>query len=211
MKMKRVTILLILFGLFNTKVSFGQSQEAQQLLLDVEKLAQFKQILKDLKQGYEIVSFGYNTIKDLSQGNFNIHKTFLDGLLAVSPEVRKYKKVSDIINMQLQIVKEYKSAFKRFKDNGQFTVEEIDYLNKTYNDLFKKSLNDLDELSTVLTAGKLRMSDDERLHFIDNVFENMQDKLVFLRHFNSSAAILAIQREKEQSDVDVIRKVYDVK
>src|SRR6185312_16254307 len=163
MKMKRVTILLILFGLFNTKVSFGQSQEAQQLLLDVEKLTQFKQILKDLKQGYEIVSSGYNTIKNLSQGNFDIHKTFLDGLLEVSPEVRKYKKVSDIIHMQLQIVKEYKSAFKRFKNNGQFTLKEIDYLKKIYNDLFVKSLNDLDELSTVLTAEKLRMSDDERL------------------------------------------------
>jgi len=211
MKMKLMTILIIIFFLFNTKVSFGQSQEAQQLLLDVEKLTQFKQILKDLKQGYEIVSSGYNTIKNLSQGNFDIHKTFLDGLLEVSPEVRKYKKVSDIIHMQLQIVKEYKSAFKRFKNNGQFTLKEIDYLKKIYNDLFVKSLNDLDELLTVLTAEKLRMSDDERLHFIDNVFGNIQDKLVFLRHFNSSAAMLAIQREKEQSDVNVLRKIYDVK
>ena len=209
--MKKIFLLLILFNLSLSKISFGQSEDVKQLLLDVEKLAQFKQILKELKQGYEIVSTGYNSIKNISQGNFDMHKAFLDGLLQVSPEVRKYKKVSDIINMQLQIVKEFKSAFKRFKNNGEFTVEEIDFLKKTYNNLLNKSLNDLDELATVLTAGKLRMSDDERLHFIDIVFGNMQDKLIFLRHFNNSASILAIKRETEQRDVDELRKVYDVK
>ena len=209
--MKTIVLFLILINLSFSKISFGQSEDVKQLLLDVEKLAQFKQILKDLKQGYEIVSTGYNTIKNISQGNFDMHKAFLDGLLQVSPEVRKYKRVSDIINMQLQIVKEFKSALKRFKNNGEFTVEEIDFLNKTYNNLLKKSLIDLDDLATVLTDGKMRMSDDERLHFIDVVFGNMQDKLIFLRHFNSSASILAIQRENEQREVDVMRKVYDVK
>jgi hypothetical protein len=202
---------LILINFCGSKIAFAQSEEAQQLLLNIQKLAEFKQILKDLKQGYEILSSGYNAIRNISEGNFDLHKTFLDGLLAVSPEVKKYTKVSDIIKMQLQIVNEYKNAFKRFKNNGHFTSEEIDYLSQTYNNLFKKSLNDLDELATVLTAGKLRMSDDERLHFIDNVFENMQDKLIFLKHFNSSTTVLAIQREKEQSDIDLMRKVYDVK
>lgn len=209
--MKPIVLLLMLFNLSFSKISFGQSDDVKQLLLDVEKLTQFKQILKDLKQGYEIVSTGYNTIKNISQGNFDMHKAFLDGLLQVSPEVRKYKSVSDIIDMQLQIVKEFKSALKRFRNNGEFTVEEIDFFNKTYNNLLKKSLIDLDDLATVLTDGKLRMSDDERLHFIDTLFGNMQDKLIFLRHFNSSASILAIQRENEQRDVDVMRKVYDVK
>jgi DNA repair ATPase RecN len=208
--MKRIAMLLILINFFGSKITIAQSEETQQLLLNIEKLAQFKQILKDLKQGYEILSSGYNAIRNISEGNFDLHKTFLDGLLAVSPEVKKYKKVSDIIKMQLQIVNEYKNAFKRFKNNGHFTSEEIDYLSQTYNNLFKKSLNDLDELATVLTAGKLRMSDDERLHFIDRVFENMQDKLLFLEHFNISASILAIQREREQSDIDIMRKLYDV-
>ena len=27
-------------------------------------------------QGYKIVSKGYNTIKDISEGNFDLHKTF---------------------------------------------------------------------------------------------------------------------------------------
>ena len=209
--MKKIVMLFLVINLSATGKSFAQSQEVQQLLLNVEKLAQFKQILNDLKKGYQIISTGYNTIKNISQGNFDLHKTFLDGLLAVSPMVKKYKKVTDIINMQLQLIKEYKSAFRGFKNNVNFTLGEIDYMNQTYSNLFQKSINDLDELGTVLTAGKLRMTDDERLHFIDKVFENMQDKLLFLRHFNSSASMLTVQREKEKNDVDVMRKVFNVK
>jgi len=44
----------------------SQTQEAQQLLLDWEKLTQFKKILKDMKEGYQIIHKGYTTIRDIS-------------------------------------------------------------------------------------------------------------------------------------------------
>ncbi|WP_236937576.1 hypothetical protein [Flavobacterium coralii] len=76
----------------------AQVQELKQLALNIEKLAQFRAILKDMKEGYEILSKGYNTVKDLTQGNFDLHKTFLDALLQVSPAVRNYKRVGEIID-----------------------------------------------------------------------------------------------------------------
>ncbi len=91
MIMKKIIFLLaILVVVMKTKLS-AQSEEAQQLLLNVEKLAQFKQILSDMKKGYQIISTGYSTIKNLSQGNFNLHKIYLDGLMMVSPTVKNIK------------------------------------------------------------------------------------------------------------------------
>lgn len=200
---------MILSECTTTKLS-AQSEEAQQLLLNVEKLAQFKQILSDMKKGYQIISNGYSTIKDLSQGNFNLHKTFLDGLMTVSPMVRKYKRVADIINNQVKIVKEYKNAFSRFKQDGNFNPGEIEYLGKVYSNLFKQSLNDLDELTIILTDSKLRMSDDERLEAIDRIYTNMQDKLLFLRHFNNNTTILAVQRAREKKDAVTMKKIYGI-
>ena len=189
---------------------FAQSDEAQQLLLNVEKLAQFKQILSDMKKGYQIISTGYSTIKDLLHGNFNLHKTFLDALMAVSPTVRRYKKIADIIHDQILIVKEYKNAFSRFKQDNNFNPEEIDYLGKVYTNLFKQSLNNLDELTIVITANKLRMSDDERLAAIDRLYDDMNDKLMFLRHFNNNTTILAVQRAREKNDVVTMSKIYGI-
>lgn len=192
-------------------LSFGQSQEAQQLLLDVEKLTQFKQILSDLKKGYEILSGGYEAIKNISQGNFNLHQTFLDGLLQVSPAVQKYERIADIVSYQLRILKEYKAAFNQFRADKNFTADEIDYMGKVYSHLFNESVKNLDDLIAVITAGKLRMSDDERLKTIDHIWNEIQDQYAFLRDFNGSTSMLSQARAKEQEEINVSRKLLDIK
>ncbi|MGI8949950.1 MAG: TerB family tellurite resistance protein [Chitinophagaceae bacterium] len=188
--------------------TMAQSAEIQQLLLDWQKLGELKNILKDMYQGYEVISNGYETIKNISEGNFNLHQAFLDGLLAVSPAVQNYKRVADIITDQLQIVKEYKIAFKRFSQDGNFNPTEIEYISKVYRNLFNASVENLNELIMVITAGKLRMSDDERLTSIDKIFQDTQDKLSFLRYFNNSTTMLEVQRAKEKNDVTTMQGIY---
>ncbi|KDN54671.1 hypothetical protein [Flavobacterium seoulense] len=204
----------VIWGLFLVVLApsktLAQSQEMQQLVLNIEKLTQFKQILKDMKNGYRILNGGYNTIKDLSQGNFSLHQTFIDGLMQVSPAVRKYKRIGEIANYQMLLVKEYKRALKRFKNSSLFNDKEIQYIEKVYANLFKQSLRNLDELTTVVTANKLRMSDDERLESIDRIYLEMQDKLLFLRSFNSNTSVLSVQRSKEYNDVDSLKELYKV-
>jgi len=204
--MKSLLILLLLTAQISSNV-YAQSTEAQQLLLNVEKLAQLKKILSNMKKGYEIVSTGYNTIKDISQGTFNLHDAFLNALLQVSPTVRKYKRVADIISCQSQIVKEYRSAFNRFKSTNLFNSSEITYMEDVYQNLFNKSLQNLDELGMVLTAGKLRMSDDERIAAIDRIYKDISDKLVFLRSFNNEGSVLAVQRGREMVDTKLSEKL----
>lgn len=206
--MKRIALIALLSVTVGIVRVPAQSDEAQQLLLNVEKLVQLKQILSNMKKGYEIVSAGYGTIKDLSEGNFSLHKTFLDGLLKVSPSVRKYKRIADIISSQLMLVKEYKTAFGRFRMDKNFNAGEIEYIGKVYGNLVEKSLDDLDELTMVVTDSKLRMSDDERLQAIDRIYTNMQDKLLFLRHFNNNTTILAVQRAREKKDAVTMKKIY---
>jgi DNA repair ATPase RecN len=206
--MKKVIVtFLLLIQAASLKVS-AQEAEIEQLLLNVEKLAQLKQILADLKKGYEVVSNGYNTIKNISQGNVDLHKTFLDGLMEVSPAVRNYKRVADVINNQVLIVKEYKQAYRRFRQDGNFTPEEIKYLGSVYTNLFNQSLQHLDALAVILTDGDLRMSDDERVKAIDDIFNAMQDKLLFLRHFNNNTTLLALQRAREKNNVSATQKIY---
>ena len=194
-----------------SQLATAQSEEVQQLLLDIEKLAQFKQILSDLKTGYDILSKGYGVIKNISQGNFSLHQTFLDGLLQVSPAVKKYERIADIIKYQLRIVKEYKTAFKQFKADSYFTKEEIDYMGKVYSRLVNESVDNLNDLVIVITTGTLRMSDDERLMAIDHIWKEIQGQYAFLRDFNGSTAMLSKAREKEQQDVDMSRKLLDIK
>jgi hypothetical protein len=207
--MKKIALLIAVVLI--SFQAFSQAQEAQQLLLNWEKLTQLKKILNEMYTGYKIVYKGYTTIKDISEGNFNLHKDFLDGLLEVSPAVRKYKRVSDIINYQIKIVKEYKAAFNQFRRDKNFSLEEIDYLGKVYSNLFNQSLKTLDELTMIITAGSLRMSDDERLQAIDRIYNEVVLQFSFLQDFNNSTAVLSVQREKDIQDIEISRKLYDIK
>ncbi|TMI63046.1 MAG: TerB family tellurite resistance protein [Bacteroidetes bacterium] len=203
--MKRYLVIIsLLFG----KLSFSQSDEAQQLLLNWEKLTQFKVILQQMKDGYQILDKGYNTIKNISEGSFSLHKTFLDGLLEVSPLVKKYKRVADIIEYQVRIIKEYKSAFEQFKKDKQFTAAEIEVIRKVYVNLLIASVKNIDLLTLVVTSGELRMSDGERLEAIDEIYNGIVDQYTFLNEFNNNTAILSIQREKEKMDIDLMKKVH---
>lgn len=210
--MKKIMLLmgLLIFCISPVKRASAQSTEAAQLLLNVEKLAQFKQMLKDMKKGYQILDGGYNTVKDIAEGNFSIHKAFLDGLMQVSPTVRNYRRLVDIIDFQVILIREYKNAFGRFKRDDNFAPEELAYLGRIYDNLFKQSLRNMDELTNVITANKIRMSDDERLKAIDTIYEDMQDKLMFLRHFNNNTTVIAVQRAKEKNDAKTIRQIYGI-
>ena len=204
MKKKLILILILLF--FMISKNTAQSAEVQQLLLNIEKLSQLKKILDNMYQGYRIVSKGYGIIKDISRGSFNLHRVFLDGLLQVSPAVKKYEKIPEIIRNQTMLVKEYKWAFKNFNRSALFNAGEIKYLKIVYTNLLSKSLQNLSDLALVLTTGNLRMSEDERLKAIDKIGEEMSDKLNFLRIFNKENSMLTVQRGREKIDVTLSKK-----
>ncbi|HVW98699.1 MAG TPA: hypothetical protein VHA56_22215 [Mucilaginibacter sp.] len=193
-------LLSLLVLLSAIRPAQAQSTEIQQLLLNVEKLSQLKSILSDMKQGYVVLSTGYNAVKNIAQGNFSLHEVFLDGLLLVNPEVKKYYKVAEIISDQAAILKEYKAAYERFRSRGVFSTGELDYLSRVYGQLSRESVQNLDRLLMVITASKLRMSDEERLAAIDRIYADTTDKLTFLRVFNRETELLGISRQQEQSE-----------
>jgi len=202
-------VFCLLILVFTVNISArAQSQEAQQLLLNVEKLSQLKNILADMKKGYQVISGGYNAIKNISQGNFSLHEVFLDGLMLVSPEVKKYRRVADIVSYQKNIVSEYKSALKEFNASDTFNPKELGYLGRVYKQLFDQSIDNLDELVMIITSSKLRMSDSERLEAIDRIFLDVHDKLVFLRDFNSKAMSLSLARERQKAELKHTMSLY---
>lgn len=205
----RYAILISLIFL-QVRISNAQAQEAVQLALNYEKLKQLEEILDNMYKGYKILSDGYNRVKNIAEGNYKLHQVFLDGLYAVNPAVRNYKRVADIIIYQQVLLKEYRRAYSRFKHDPNFSRDELKYMENVFNYLVKQSLKNLEELAMIVTAAKLRMSDDERIHRIDWIYSDMEDKISFLRYFNNSTQMLAIQRAKENNDVSVLQKLYQV-
>jgi len=166
---KKYGIILVLALAADGLHAQSVSQLLTQLSLDIQKLSELKTILNDMYKSYTVLDKGYTDIKNIAQGNFNLHKAYLDGLLAVSPTIGSYYKVAGIISTEITIVSEYKAASRQWATNGHFTIAELNYISQVYTGLFNRSLRNLDALTMVITADQLRMSDAERLGAIDRI------------------------------------------
>lgn len=204
------TILILAAGAPGTSRAQSTADCIRQLVLDYQKLASLKNILGQMYTGYNAVSKGYRAVKDVAQGNFSLHKVFLDGLYLVSPAVRKYPRIMDIISGQAQLVREYRSAAATFNRDDRFRPEELRYMTEIYGNLTKQSLKNLDALAMVITDSRLRMSDAERLTAIDRIFLENRDQLSYLRRFNDRAARIAGQRTKSETDRQAIKSIYGI-
>lgn len=199
--------LLVSLLCFRLTAAPAQQQEIQQLLLNWEKLTQFKTLLQQMKDSWTVLQQGYTHIKSIASGNFLLHQAFLDALLEVSPVVRRYHKVAAIIQTQVRIIQQSKLALHRFRQAGTFGPTELGYLEQVFRQLLQEGLQTVEELTLVLTAGQLRMNEAERLHAIDRLHAQLADQFSFLQDFTQSASALSLQRTHEHTDVDLSRRL----
>jgi hypothetical protein len=206
----RIAFSLIVLFLFKVAPCHAQVQEMQQLILDIEKLTQMKGILSDMKTGYQIYQQGYGTISNLSKGNFDLHHVFITGLLSVSPAVRNYGRIAEILANEASLVREYKRERNLFQQSGTFTVSELSYINDVYTRLVAETLNNIEELTNIISANKLSMSDAERIKAIDRIYGTSSDQLQFLRSFNNQGVSLSLQRSKDAADTQTLKQLYGI-
>lgn len=182
----------------------------EQLVLDYQKLAGLKSILQQMYKGYEVLNKGYNSVRDVSQGNFSLHQAFLDGLMLVSPTVRKYPRVADIISDQATLLSEYHDAYHTLRQDPHFNSDELGYMMDVYNHLLSVSLKNTDDLTMVMTDNKMRMSDAERLTAIDRIYTASRSQLSFLRKFNDETYKIALQRSRDSNDRQTLKSLYGI-
>jgi hypothetical protein len=203
-KRKRITVLLLPAIMAVTGNARAQSEEVQQLLLNVEKLAQLKGYLTELQKTYQTLAAGYNAVKNVAEGNFKLHDFFLDQLLQVSPAVRNYYKVKAIVQMQIQLVKLCKLP-------SGLSAGELNYSHQVTRGLIKSSLQNLEQLTAVLTGGALRMSENERLQMIDHIHAEMEQKVLFARAFTVDGRALDRARQREIANLKTIMQWHSNK
>lgn len=213
--MKRI-LIYTLSALAVMAVPFaGRAQSVadciKQLTLDYEKLASMNSSLQQMYRGFDVLSRGYGMVKDVSEGNFNLHETFLKGLMAVSPAVRKYPRVTDLISNQANLLKEYKAASRRFTQDPHLSPQVSSYIIDVYDRLAQASLKNLDDLALVMTDSQLRMSDAERLAAIDQLYGESRDQLSFLRRFNDQASKFILQKTFNLNERNALKNLYGIK
>ncbi|MBN8876814.1 MAG: hypothetical protein J0I32_04655 [Sphingobacteriales bacterium] len=212
--MKRVLVLVAVicisnYGHSQTLVEWTNQKKTQIKYL-VQQIAALQVYIGYVKKGYEIADKGLQTISNIKNGDFNLHRDFFGSLKAINPRIKNYAKVADITLLQIRIVQNYQKSYRRIKHSGQFTNSEIEHIYKVFSRLLDDTADNIEQLTKLITANQYDMKDDERLRRIDELYTDMKDKDGMIRQFSHENMVLAVQRMKEQNDADMMRKVYAI-
>lgn len=163
------------------------------------------------KKGYNIVSGGVNTIRDIKKGDLNLHNTFFSSLKTINPKISRYAKVADIISYQVRIIKLIRQTLQSIREANQFSVQEIEYCKKVLDALLDDCIQSVTDLLIIITPDKLQMTDNERLTRIDKLYLDMQDKFTFCNVISEDISLLALQRLTEQIEINRSKLINGIK
>ena len=213
--MKKILILSILVLCTRslkaqTKEEWLNQKQTQKKYL-LQQIAALKVYSGYVSKGYAIAKKGLNTIQNIRQGDFKLHADYFNSLFTVNSNIRHYKKVADIIAMQVGITKKTVNAIRNLRHSRRFTDSEMGYLKNVFNTLLICCAKNLDDLYMLITNGNLQMKDDERIEAIDKLYTDMQDKQLFAHSFFDNAKGLALQRCNEANNIIISKKQNGLK
>lgn len=151
-----------------------------------------------------------NEIKDWVEKQRKLYDDYFKELWKVKAALAYYKRVKDIIERQVQMVNEYKGAWAIFKQDKNFTAEELDYMYNIYSGMMDESLKSIDQLFLVVNAFTTQMSDAKRLEIINTVSDNLEQQYVDLKDFNNQNKMLSIQRASELGEIEYVKRLYGI-
>ena len=213
--MKKIRVLVML--LFSVATPNGQilggifNQNATQIQYLLQQIAALKVYTDYLQKGYGIAKQGLNTISSIKKGDLNLHHGYFNSLRTVNPTIKKYSKVASILELQKDILKRQTVTLAQLEGSKSLSATELSYISNVLGLLVDDCSTTIDELTSIITDGKLEMKDDERLKRIDNIYADILRKYLFVHAFSRSAESLAATRYKEKTDIEHSRIINGIK
>jgi hypothetical protein len=147
-------------------------------------------------------------ISDWVEKQKTLYAKYFDELWRVKAALAYYYKVKGIIGKQTQLVDEYKAAWALFKQDKNFTADEVNYMQQVYSGIMEESIKNLDQLFLVINAFATQMSDAKRLEIVNQVDMKLDENIGDLREFNTQNKMISLQRASEKGEIETVKRLY---
>lgn len=149
-------------------------------------------------------------IADWTNKQKELYQQYFDELWRVKTLLTYYRQFSAIVNKQKQLFAEYKRAYGIVQEDSRFTAKEKEYMIGVYDNILSASIQNIDDLLTLMQSFSFQMSDADRLKMISETNDSMDEHLSALRQFNQSNQLLSTQRAKSQKEIESIQQLYGI-
>ena len=215
MEMAALILFFSIFALYSHS-AYGQfaggffSQQSDKKKLMLAQIAGYQTYLSVIETTYRISQSGLHYAYGLKNSSFNLNNYYFESLAQVTPVVQQNPKAGAIREAYGQIITRFTAELTWQKQHKLLSATEIASISSAYANLQKKCRMDLDELTQVLTPGKLQMTDAQRLERLDRLYESMQDKRAFAFSFTSKCRSLASGRSEDAAGRTTLEPLYGI-
>ena len=147
-------------------------------------------------------------ISDWVEKQRKLYDDYFQELWKVKNAITYYRRVREIVERQVQLVNEYKSAWTLFQQDKNFTEDELNYMETIYNGILDESVKNIDQVFLVVNAFVTQMSDIKRLEIINGVADKLEENVMDLKEFNNQNKMLSVQRSVEKGEIEYVKKLY---
>lgn len=137
-----------------------------------------------------------------------LYADYFEELRKVKLALTYYHRVRDIVDQQVQMIREYQSAWALFRQDKNFTPDELAYILDVYTGMMDESAKNVDQLFLVVNAFVTKMSDAKRLEIINTVSIQVEQTLMDLKEFNEENKLVSLQRAVELGEIEYVKKLY---
>jgi len=216
--MKKLIVLLILFFHVQTQaqdpimeiIKAGVKKVIKAVDLKIQRLQNETIWLQNAQKTLEntMSKLKLTEITDWVEKQRKLYDDYFQELWKVKAVLAYYHRVKDIIERQAQMVREYKAAWALFRQDDNFTPEELEYMYGVYTGMFDESVKGIDQLFLIINAFATQMSDAKRLEIINSVSDNLEHNYMDLKAFNNQNKMLSLQRATERREIETVKRLY---
>jgi hypothetical protein len=142
--------------------------------------------------------------KVFSEKNLQLAKTWYDGLLQVSSAVRNYRRVQSVFEKQGKIIQTYSTAIETLRQSRYVQPEQLSLMTATYTKMLTESANTLSDLQTIVSPAMLKMTDAERMRFIDKLDTKISDQLGLIQYYTERNFVQMHMAEQKAQDTQAL-------
>ncbi|MCR8562003.1 hypothetical protein KXD93_30390 [Mucilaginibacter sp. BJC16-A38] len=183
---------------------FQQNSTQKKYLL--QQIAALQVFSTYLKQGYQVAHNGLGSISDSLGSENSLHTAYYNRMEMAGAAVKNDGQVKEILSWQNDIL----TILGGLDQIDGLTNEEKKYLSGVRSAVLKDCDQQISTLQSIVTDGKVKMSDADRIVLIGKIHAAMQENYHFATGFINQAKAYALQRRQEQKDALTAKQMNGV-
>jgi TraG P-loop domain len=149
-------------------------------------------------------------ITDWVQDQDQLFAAYYQELWQVKSVFTGFSKVTQLIERQAQLVKEYQQATAAVRQDPHFSAAEVAHMLNVYGGILNASIRNGAQLATVIKSFVTQMDDAGRLLIIDETASGIDRNYADLQQYTQQNTLLSLQRAKDEGDIQTIKALYGI-